>query len=127
MAFRKSSSPALKLSKTRLAALAKIDPAFGLNFDLTLATYQAAIQDVEAKLSAYNALLSQADDARKNLRASEKELSALNVRALAGVGVKYGKDSNEYKMAGGTRTSEIVRSPRKKKAAAAPDPAGGSQ
>ncbi|MGC1374914.1 MAG: hypothetical protein WA821_01740 [Anaerolineales bacterium] len=119
MAFRKSSSPALKLSKTRLAAL---DPAFDL-FGLTLTTYQASIQDVEAKLSAYNALLSQADEARKSLRASEKELSALSVRMLAGIGARYGKDSNEYKMAGGTRTSEIKRSPRKKKAAA-PDPAG---
>ena len=35
---------------------------------------------------------------------------------LAGVGVKYGKDSSQYEMAGGTRTSEIKRSPRKKAA-----------
>ena len=30
-------------------------------------------------------------------------------RMLAGVGVQYGKDSNEYEMAGGTRASEIKR------------------
>jgi hypothetical protein len=36
---------------------------------------------------------------------------------LAGVSAKYGKDSNEYEKAGGTRLSEIKRSPRTKKAA----------
>ena len=30
---------------------------------------------------------------------------------MAGVGVKYGKDSSEYEMAGGTRASEINYNP----------------
>jgi hypothetical protein len=34
---------------------------------------------------------------------------------LAGVGSKYGKDSNEYEKAGGTRTSERKPPLRKKK------------
>lgn len=35
---------------------------------------------------------------------------------LAGVASKYGKDSNEYEMAGGTRKSEIKRPAKKKPA-----------
>ena len=125
--LKKNSSPALEHSQTRLAALATIDPALDLDNGLTLAVYQAAIQDAQNRLSAYNALLSQVDEARKNLRANEKELRSLSERMLAGVTAKYGKDSSEYKMAGGTRKSEIKRPAKKKAVATAPDPAGDSK
>ncbi|MGC1374893.1 MAG: hypothetical protein WA821_01635 [Anaerolineales bacterium] len=87
----------------------------GLGNGLTLAKYQAAIQDVEAKLATYNVSLAQADENANNLRAAEKELRLLNTRMLMGVAAKYGKDSNEYEKAGGTRLSEIKRAPRKAK------------
>jgi hypothetical protein len=118
MAFKKSASPAIEISQARLTALSSIDPALDLGNDLTLANYQAAMQAVQAKLTAYHTLLSQADDAANVLRDAEKELNALNVRMLLGVAAKYGKNSSQYEVAGGTRTSEIKRSPKKKKTAA---------
>jgi hypothetical protein len=39
------------------------------------------------------------------------------VRVLLGVASKYGKNSSQYEVAGGTRLSEIKRAPHKKKAA----------
>jgi len=117
MAHRKGSSRVTESAQARLDALKSIDPALDLDYGLTLTAYQAMIQGAQAKLSAYNTLLSQVDDAQNALRAAEKELRPFSARMLAGVGVKYGKDSSQYKMAGGTRTSEIKRSPRKKKTA----------
>ncbi len=117
MARLKSSSPAIEKAQTRLASLSSIDPALDLGSGLTLAAYRAAVQDAQAKLDAYNALLSQADEALNRLRAGEVDLRSLSERMLAGVAARFGKDSNEYEMAGGVRKSEIKRPARKKQAA----------
>ena len=89
-------------------------------FSLNARRYQALVQDVQSKLSAYNTQLSQTDDAANKLHAAEKELRTFSERILTGIAFKYGKDSNEYEMAGGTRKSEI-KHPAKKKPAAASD------
>jgi len=68
---------------------------------------------MQAKQDAYNALLSQADQAQNELLAAEKAIRDLSERMLAGVASKYGKDSSEYEMAGGTRKSERKRPTRK--------------
>ncbi|MGC1374913.1 MAG: hypothetical protein WA821_01735 [Anaerolineales bacterium] len=127
MAFKKSSSPVVESSRIRSSALSSIDPKLDLGNGLTLAKYQAAIQDIQGRLDTYNAALSQADDAANNLRAGEKELRELSERMLAGVGVTYGKDSSQYEKAGGTRKSEIKRPAKAKAAAAAANSAGGSK
>ena len=119
MARLKTSSPVTDTAQARLTSLSSIDPKLDLGNGLTVAVYQAAIQDAQAKLNTCNTLLSQVDDATNALRVAEKELRSLSERMLAGVASKYGKDSSQYEMAGGTRKSEIKRSPRKKKTAAA--------
>ncbi|MGC1376685.1 MAG: hypothetical protein WA821_10690 [Anaerolineales bacterium] len=116
MARLKASSRIAAAAEKRLSALKSIDPALDLANGLSVAVYQAAIQGVQDKLFTCNTLLSQVDAATNDLRAAEKELRSLSERMLTGVASKYGKDSNEYEMAGGTRKSEIKRSPRKKKA-----------
>ncbi|ASC70730.1 hypothetical protein XM38_016750 [Halomicronema hongdechloris C2206] len=49
------------------------------------------------------------DQAYDGLLDKEKQLNALSERMLLAVAVQYGKDSYEYEMAGGTRTSERKR------------------
>jgi hypothetical protein len=115
MARLKGSSPLTVAAQARLDALKSLDPNLDLGYGLTLTAYQALINTAQAKLSAYNTLLSQVDDAQNALRAAEKELRPFSERLLTGVATKYGKDSSQYEMAGGTRKSEIKRSPRKKK------------
>ncbi|WP_202978942.1 hypothetical protein [Halomicronema hongdechloris] len=73
---------------------------------LTLATYEARIQAAREKLQAYNRILSMVDGAYNDLIAAEKELMDFSERMLSGFGVRYGKDSSEYEMAGGQRKSE---------------------
>lgn len=119
MARSKRTSPAADKATTRAAGLASISPTLDLGNGKTLAAYQAAIADIAApdtgKLAVYNAALSTLDGLLNELQAAEKELNTLSDTMLAAVGVKYGKDSSEYEMAGGTRTSE--RAAAKKKTA----------
>lgn len=117
MARLKSSSTVIEKAQTRLASLSSIDPALDLGSSLTLAAYRAAIQDAQAKLEAYNNLLSQADEALNALNAAEKEMRSLSERMLAGAAARFGKDSDEYEMAGGVRKSERKRPMRKKQPA----------
>jgi hypothetical protein len=109
MAFKRKSSQVVADAQTRAANLKSISPTLDLGSGLTLTAYKAKITAAEAALEAYNIQLAKADAFGNDFKAVEKELSALSTRMLAGTGVKYGKDSNEYEMAGGTRSSEIKR------------------
>lgn len=120
MARLKKTSAVITAANTRKASLISIDPALDLGNDLTVQAYTDTIAATEAKLETYNTLLSQVDDALNTFTRAETDLSDLSGRMLAGVGVKFGKDSSEYEQAGGTRKSEIKRSPRKPKKPATP-------
>jgi uncharacterized protein YciW len=107
MAYQRKSSKHITDAQERAANLKAIDPALDLGNDLTLAAFNAEIAATQNLLDTYNAKLAKADAAGNDFKAAEKRLRAQSARMLAGVGVKYGKDSNEYEMAGGTRSSEI--------------------
>ncbi len=106
MARRKRSSPTINASNTRASALESLDTALDLGNGLTLAAYKAAIDSTQKKLEAYNTQLSKLDGLLNELEAAEAALNELSVRMLAGVGVKFGKNSTEYEKAGGTRSDE---------------------
>ena len=114
MARQKKVSTNIEKAQQRLTALASIDPALDLGNGLTLAAYQTEV-NAQAKLNAYNTLLSQVDEAYNTYLLAEKGIRDLSERMLAGVASKYGKDSNQYEMAGGTRKSERKRPVRKAK------------
>jgi hypothetical protein len=107
MAYQRKSSKHIVDAQERAANLRGIDPALDLGSDLTLAAFNAEIAATQNLLDTYNAKLAKADAAGNDFQAAEKNLRALSARMLAGVGMKFGKDSNEYEMAGGTRSSEI--------------------
>ena len=107
MAYKRRTSQVLAAAQERSTNLKAIDPNFGLSEGLSVASLDSLIERTQASLEAYNTLLAQADAAANNLGNDEKETRDLSARLLAGVGAHYGKDSNEYEMAGGTRTSEI--------------------
>jgi hypothetical protein len=109
MAFKRKSSQVLADAQQRAANLKAIDPNLDLGNELTVADYESRIAAARQQLEAYNVQLAKADALGNGFKAVEKELRFLSSRMLAGVGVKYGKDSNQYEMAGGTRSSEIRR------------------
>lgn len=117
MSRLKRSSKELVKAQTRATNLLSIDPLLDLGSGLTLTAYQATIGALQAKLDRYNNLLSEIDALNNDVTAGEKQLAALSERMLEGVGVKFGKDSNEYEKAGGVRKSERKKPVRKPKAA----------
>jgi hypothetical protein len=118
MARRKRSSDSITRADNRYAGLVSIDANLDLGNGLTLAAYKTAAADTKAALDTYNSKLSELDSLLNGLEARETALDELSVRMLAAVGVKYGKDSNEYEQAGGTRSSERKAPERKAKAPA---------
>ena len=95
----------------RCSALKSINN-LDLGNGLTVAIYETAILDLRDKLNDYNTHLSLVDEKRNSVNESEKTLRDLSERMLSGVASKYGKNSEEYEKAGGTKKSSH-RAPRK--------------
>jgi hypothetical protein len=106
MARRKRTSDSITRAETRASGLTAIDSKLDLGNSLTLAAYQKSIDDAKTALDEYNSKLSEADALLNAVENAEADLDELSSRMLAGVGVKFGKDSDEYEQAGGTRTSD---------------------
>ncbi|MCI5180507.1 MAG: hypothetical protein D3911_14545 [Candidatus Electrothrix sp. AW3_4] len=113
MAFRRRSSKVITDALARLANLKAIDPNLDLGNNLNVATYEAQINKTQQSQNTYNGILAQADAAGNDFNADERELRDMSSQVLSAVKVKYGRDSNEYEMAGGKRLSEINRHPNK--------------
>jgi hypothetical protein len=109
MAYRRKSSEIIAEAQERSGNLRAIDPNLDLGNGLTAAAYDAKIAETQAALDAYNGHLAQADAAGNDFQALEKDLRDFSSQMLSGVKVKYGRDSNQYEMAGGKRLSEINR------------------
>ncbi len=113
MAYKRRSSQIIADARQRATNLKSIDPTLDLGGGLTVTAFEDEINEVQNTLEQYNTLLAQADATLNKLNDQEKSLGTLAGRMLAGVGVRFGKDSSEYEMAGGTRTSEIKRGKKK--------------
>jgi hypothetical protein len=99
-------SKVLEKAQLRAAGIKAVDPALDLGTGLTLASFDANINTLVAKLAAYNQMLASLDDLYNQLLTDEKALSDLSERMLAGVGARFGKNSSQYEQAGGVRKSE---------------------
>jgi hypothetical protein len=106
MGRQKRSSAALEQAIRRSAAMRSIDENLDLGNGLTLADYDQLIQTVQGDIAVYNETLSDSDRAASTVKDDEKQLRDLSERMLIAVAAKYGKNSYEYEMAGGTRKSE---------------------
>jgi len=113
MARQKKGSKVIDAALRRAAGLASISENLDLGQGLTLENYRKAISEAQAKLDAYNELLSKVDAALNEFIAAEKNLRDLSERMLSAVAAVYGKDSDEYEKAGGKRKSERKRPERK--------------
>ena len=112
MPRRKRSSRILEKAEFRVAGLKAIDP--NINFDDTynLQNLTQLIDNFHNTLDDYNAAIAMIDSSRNKLDEMEKTLSQVSDKMLTWVGCKYGKNSNEYELAGGVRDSERIRKSR---------------
>jgi hypothetical protein len=106
MGRAKRGSKVVEQAQKRAAGMRSINAKLDLGNGLTLAEYNQAIDAVQASIDAYNEALSQVDNASNSVQAGEKRLRDLSELMLIAVAAKYGKDSSEYEMAGGTRKSD---------------------
>ena len=104
----------LDIAKARLSAIKSIDPSFDLGNGLTAVNYAASINSFGTVLNQYNTTLSLVDDLYNRCQENLQQIRDYSDRLLAGIGSKYGKNSNEYEMAGGTRKSERRKATAKK-------------
>ncbi|QFS43010.1 hypothetical protein [Nostoc sphaeroides] len=112
MARKKRSYRILEKAEFRVAGLKAIDPK--INFDETynLQNLNQLIDNFHNMLDDYNAAIAMIDSSRNKLDEMEKTLSQVSDKMLTWVGCKYGKNSNEYELAGGVRDSERIRKSR---------------
>ncbi len=113
MAYLKKSSKDFENAIKRMASLKSIDPALDLGNGLSVETYQQSIDQVSSVMEAYNTQLSLADSLSSSLKEKEKLLRSFTERMLTGVAAKFGKDSEQYQKAGGTKKSDRKKSKRK--------------
>ena len=124
MARTKRTSAVSEAAKLRLAGLQSIDPLLDLGGGLTVTGFKADIEGVDADMNTYNTMLSDVDQVANRLDTKEDKLNDKSTRMLAAVGARFGKDSDEYEKAGGTRTSERKKSGPKGKSGGGSPPAG---
>ena len=101
MARKKRSSRILENAERRLAAISSISYQLDLGNGYTIESYRNIINKTRQSLANYNTQLSKVDQAKNEVEELEKSLSKFSESMLASVGVKFGKDSDEYEMAGG--------------------------
>jgi hypothetical protein len=106
MARERRTSSVLDTSQERLAGLKSIDlePSFG--GDMTVAAFTGKVNGFTGNLGTYNQHMAALDDEQNAIDAEEEELRDWNSRWLSAIEAKYGRDSSEYEMVGGTRTSD---------------------
>lgn len=109
MTLQTRGSAAINKAQRRLASLKAIDENLDLGYGLTTTGYAQMIETVRSAVEAHNTLVSKIDESRRHVNALEKELADLTARMLSGVSTKYGRNSNEYRKAGGSlRKSKTV-------------------
>lgn len=113
--LKKLNSAAISKAKGRLSNLKAIDENLDLGNGLTVASYEAEITALEKKQSDYNNKLAEADELMEAFEDGETDMNSLSERMLEGVSTKFGKDSDEYETAGGTKKSERKKPVRKPK------------
>ncbi|MGB3768431.1 MAG: hypothetical protein WA947_17885 [Phormidesmis sp.] len=113
MARQKRGSRTLDKAQRRLSSVRSIDAKLALDGGITAADYEKRIVELRTQIDAYNTTLSTVDELYNKIKLTEQQLSDYSERVLIGVAAKYGKNSNQYEMAGGVKKSERKRPARK--------------
>lgn len=108
----KRSSRILAKAEFRVAGLKAIDPKIKFDDTYNLQNLTQLIDTFHNMLDDYNAAIAMIGSSRKKLDEMEKTLSHVSDKMLVGVGFKYGKNSDEYELAGGVRDSDRIRKSR---------------
>jgi hypothetical protein len=110
MARRKRNSTILERAQRRLESACSINPALNLGGGLTVTAFAETISDLQSKLAAYNTALSSIDKLADDVKNAEQIVNEMSEKMLMGIGSQFGRASQEYEMAGGSRRKSARRS-----------------
>ncbi|WP_121968358.1 hypothetical protein [Leptolyngbya sp. BC1307] len=113
MARSKRSSRILDKAQRRSAGMQSIDDKLDLGPGMTMELYSQSIDNLRNRINAYNKTLSYVDELQNEVDKAERLLAIHSEQMLLGVAARYGKDSNEYEMAGGVKKSDRKRPTRR--------------
>ncbi|MEI6343506.1 MAG: hypothetical protein WCR07_16245 [Verrucomicrobiota bacterium] len=102
-------------AEARASALRSIESQLDFGPSLSVRIYVETINEARAKLGNLNDLTARLDVERVGFREIEAKVQDLSSRILKAVQARFGPDSDEYKMAGGTLRSERKRPTRRDK------------
>ena len=123
MGRRKKTSAILQKAQIRLAGLRSIDGKLDLGHGVSTPTFGKQVDGLRQTIDNYNSMLSTLDDLANAIEKEERELAIASENVLLSVKVKFGKDSSEYEMVGGTRLSDRRRPRRRSEPLPEPTPA----
>ncbi|MBD2529704.1 hypothetical protein H6G97_09045 [Nostoc flagelliforme FACHB-838] len=106
MTQRKRNSMSLTKAERRIEGMETINPKLDFNNGFSIATYNIKVIELREKLAAYNQAQTIVDKTHNALIEAERELNTYSEQMLLNVASRYGKNSDEYGMAGGTRRSD---------------------
>ncbi|BAY30245.1 hypothetical protein NIES2107_20890 [Nostoc carneum NIES-2107] len=109
MPRERQKSRILEKAQLRTYGLHAIDPNIDFGENRNLEGMTQLIEKLRNKILAYNTALITLNTYKSEIQDLEKTLGDLCERMLLGVAFRYGKDSHEYELAGGVRTSKRVR------------------
>ncbi|MCM0589652.1 MAG: hypothetical protein ACSI46_29155 [Gloeotrichia echinulata DVL01] len=108
----KRSSRTLDKAQIRLASVKSISQTLDIGEGLTVTEYTDKIETLRKILETYNSNLSSIDILLTQIIEQEQDLADYSEKILRGIAYKFGHDSHEYQMAGGTRKSNRKRTVR---------------
>lgn len=105
MTQRKRNSMSLTKAERRIEGMQTINPQLDFSNGFSIATYNTKVIELREKLAAYNQAQTIVNKTHNALIEAERELNTYSEQMLLNVASRYGKNSDEYGMAGGTRRS----------------------
>ncbi|MDZ8030900.1 hypothetical protein [Nostoc sp. DedSLP04] len=106
MTQRKRNSMSLTKAERRIEGMQTINPELDFSNGFSIATYNTKVVELREKLAAYNQAQAVVNKTHNALIEAERELNTYSEQMLLNVASHYGKNSDEYEMAGGTRRSD---------------------
>lgn len=100
---RQRKSPVLETAQRRINGLKYLNPNLDLGKGLSLEQFTTLADELDAKLTDYNDTVASLDSKRSAIEALEERLRKLSERMLTTTASLYGRDSDEYEMAGGVK------------------------
>jgi hypothetical protein len=120
MPQKKKVSAAIAKAKVRISGMKTIDPMLDLGNGMNITAYEMAIQDAEQRIEAYNMAIANVSQLQSSVAEAEAVLAEFSERMLSTIAGRYGKKSDQYEMAGGTKRTPRRRVVKKKTEASEP-------